>query len=148
MCKFTRRQDKKMGKIAALDLGDAWIGVALSDTLRFFARPYTTIKKAELTAYLNELLKTELIDTIVIGLPKTMKGDLSEQTKKVLSHKEFLAKEFPDITWVLWDERLSSKRAMSLQKIKKVHSKQSEHAIAAAFILDSYLLFSQASIHI
>ena len=133
-----------MGKVAALDLGDVWIGVALSDTLRFFARPYTTIKKPELTAYLHQLLKTELIDTIVIGLPKTMKGALSEQTQKVLSHKEFLAQEFPDIQWILWDERLSSKRAISLQKVKKIHSKQSDHAVAAAFILDSYLLFSQA----
>lgn len=43
--------------------------------------------------------------------------------------------------WILWDERLSSKRAEKTQtkKIKTALDKQKSHSIAAAFILQSYI---------
>ena len=132
---------KSMSKIAALDLGDVWVGIALSDSLKFFARPLTTVKKNELVHFLQTLLTTESIETIIIGLPKTMSGRLSEQTQKVMADKDRLEKIFSQVQWVLWDERLSSKRALELKKIKKIQSQQTDHAVAAAFILDSYLLF-------
>jgi len=41
---------------------------------------------------------------------------------------------------ILWDERLSSKRAASgTKKIMTKEEKVVSHSIAAAFILDSYL---------
>lgn len=130
-----------MSKIAALDLGDQWIGIALSDSLKMFARPFTTIKAAELDHFLKDFIEEQKLETIVIGLPKTMSGTLSKQTEKIIALKEQLAIAFSQVPFVLWDERLSSKRAVSLQKTKKEQSKQTDHAIAAAFILDSYLLF-------
>lgn len=134
-------------KIAALDLGNVWIGVALSDSLKFFARPYTTVKKNELETFLRTLLTQEPIQTIVVGLPKTMSGGLSEQTRIVIAEKERLEKKFLAIHWILWDERLSSKRALELKKMKKIHSHQTDHALAAAFILDSYLIFHNSTEH-
>ena len=133
-------------RVLALDLGDVWIGMALSDPLGMFASPYKTIKIDELENTLRSLLGEGEIDTVVIGCPLTMKGAQSEQTKKILAQKEQLAKRYDvvhghAITWVLWDERLSSKRAQQLQKKKvpSVEEKRLEHARAAAFILQSYL---------
>ena len=73
--------------------------------------------------------------------PKTFKGAESEQTKKIVSIKEKLEKNFTKINWVLWDERLSSKRAQQMQINQKdlKEKKHKEHSIAAAFILQSYL---------
>src|SRR6476660_3604580 len=98
-------------KILALDIGDAWTGTALSDALGMFAKPYQTAETKNLTAFLRELFSKEKIETIVIGHPRTMKGTSSDQTKKVEAAKEMVEKEFPEKKFLLWDERLSSKRA-------------------------------------
>ena len=124
-------------KILALDLGDQWVGIAISDTLHIIAKPYTTVSLKELSVFLTKTLKEESIDTIVVGYPQTLRGTESQQTKKIVAQKEVLEKDFPSLTWVLWDERLSSKHA---QTVGKKGDKLHIHAKAAAVILDSYLL--------
>ena len=126
-------------KILALDLGDVWIGSALSDVLGLIATPHQTVKIDQLTSFLQKTLAEYQIQTVVIGLPRTMRGTESEQTKKVIAHKEALEKQFPDIEWVFWDERLTSKQAEGLTKSYSAQEKQRSHARAAAFILQSYL---------
>lgn len=130
-------------KILALDPGDVWVGTAISDALGMLARPYKTIKAEELETFLTSILADESIATIVVGYPKTMKGKDSEQTLKVVALKEQLAAHFPDIEWILWDERLSSKRAASIKKAVTKEDKIQAHSVAAAFILESYLDFRQ-----
>lgn len=139
-----------MKKYLALDLGDVWTGIAISDPLGIVARPYKTIATENIVSELHTILHKENIGTIVVGYPKTMKGLESTQTKKVLAEKEKLEKEyvleFPDLIWILWDERLSSKRAntVTMGQGKKITSKESKlqnHSLAAAFVLDSYLIF-------
>jgi putative holliday junction resolvase len=135
---------KKLG----IDLGDKWIGMAISDGLAITCRPYKTTTIEKLLPDLAEILREEPIDTVVIGLPITSKGTESEQTKKVRNQKESIEKEISTsisrtIKWVLWDERLSTKRAhTTLKQTKKKTAKknpQQDHAIAAAFILQSFL---------
>lgn len=126
-------------KILALDLGDVWIGSALSDVLGLIATPHQTFKIDQLTSFLEKTLAEYQIQTVVIGLPRTMRGTESEQTKKVIAHKEALEKQFPEVTWEFWDERLTSKQAEQLTKSYSAQEKQRSHARAAAFILQSYL---------
>jgi putative holliday junction resolvase len=133
-----------MSKIMALDLGDQWIGVALTDASRLFARPYATVTKAELEPFLAKSVDKEQIDLIVVGYPKTMKGGESEQTHKIVAHKKILEEKFPSVQFVLWDERLRSQRANTLAHTKTREEKLKSHALAAAFILDSYVSFLQA----
>lgn len=133
-----------MKKNLALDLGDAWTGIAISDVLGIVARPYTTVATKDISKALADIFKKETIGTVVVGYPKTMAGKESAQTLKIVAHKEQLEKEFPSVTWLLRDERLSSKRADALRieqgkKQKTKEDKLKGHALAAAFILDSYL---------
>ena len=137
-----------MAKYLALDIGDQWIGVAISDSLGMFARPYTTIRRDELNSFLEKILSDEQITSIVIGLPKTMKGSDSPQTTSIRTLHMQLQEKFNLVTFVLWDERLTSQWAQQLSKNKKYnqHSTKSaredkikEHARAAAYILDSFL---------
>lgn len=130
-------------KIIGLDLGDVWVGIAISDALGMFARPYKTVHAKEIDVALKELFAQEKIDKVIIGYPKTMRGTVSDQTKKVEQEKERLANLFPDYAWILWDERLSSKRSNTLKQAKNYEQKKQSHAIAAAFILSSYLEFSR-----
>lgn len=126
-------------KILSLDIGDAWTGTAISDALGMTARPYKTAATDKLHSFLLDLFKQENISTVIVGHPKTMKGTESDQTKKVVLEKELLEKAFPDKTWILWDERLSSKRAGSLKHARSKEEKIQSHSLAAAFILSSYL---------
>lgn len=125
-------------KVLALDLGDQWTGSALSDGLRMFARPYKTVATKELSSFLNDLFKNEKISIVVVGYPQTLKGTESAQTKTIVAMKERLQKEFSEKTWELWDERNTSKQAQSMRSSRK--DKLHIHSIAAALILDSYLL--------
>ncbi len=134
-------------KILALDLGDKWVGSAISDPLGITCKPYQTVDISQVTDFLSQTLDKENISTVVIGYPKTMTGGQSEQTLKIIKSKEDLERQFPSIndtpiTWVLWDERLSSKRASTLQNNKSdPESKKKSHSLAAAFILQGYLDF-------
>ena len=128
-------------KILALDLGDQWIGVAITDASQTFVRPYTTITPPELESFLEKTTKQENIKTIIVGYPRTMSGGESAQTLKVKAHKEALEKKFPNLQFVLWDERLTSQRASALVSRKTREEKLKSHALAAAFILDSYVTF-------
>ena len=130
-------------KILALDVGDKWTGTAISDALGMFARPYKTVETKALRLFLSEIMETEHIGTVVVGYPVTMRGTESDQTKKVKDLKQKLEAEFDTVEWVLWDERLSSKRAAGVRKAKNKEEKITSHSIAAAFILDSYLTYLQ-----
>lgn len=133
-------------KILALDLGDVWIGSAISDALKITCKPLTTVKVGELDSYLRDLLQKEYISVVVVGYPKTVgDGGHSDQTKKIIAEKERLEAEFKEckgavLAWILWDERFSSKRAAGVQKgIPSKEDKMKSHSIAASFILQSYL---------
>ncbi|MFH1461918.1 MAG: Holliday junction resolvase RuvX [bacterium] len=133
-------------KILALDLGDKWIGSAISDALGITCRPYKTVELKDLNPFLIKAIEDENISKVVIGKPTTFSGQESEQTKKIIKMAQELevyinSKFEKKISWILWDERLSSKRAASIQtkKFKTKEDKIKSHSIAAAFILQTFL---------
>lgn len=129
-------------KILSLDLGDVWVGSAISDALGISCRPLQTVKLEELEQFLAKIFLQEPISTVVVGYPKTLgSGGESDQTKKIVQQKEVLEQKFNSVEWVLWDERLSSKRAEEARRghVKDKKEKQLGHSIAASFILQTYL---------
>jgi len=126
-------------KILALDIGDRWTGVAISDPLGILPRPYDTCKTADLYTFLEKVINKENISTIVVGLPTTMRGTESDQTKKIIKITEELKTHFSTINWHLWDERLTSKQAAKIKSPKTKEDKLRSHAIAAAIFLSTYL---------
>ncbi len=133
-------------KILSLDLGDKWVGSAISDALGITCRPYKTVKIEDLIPFLEKVLPEENVGIVVVGRPTTLKGKESEQTLKIIEKKEELEKQFCSldhrkVEWILWDERLSSKRAAQTmgKKYRTKEAKIDSHSIAAAFILQSYL---------
>jgi len=130
-----------MGKILALDLGNVWTGIAISDPLKIMARPYQTVATSELEHNLRTICDKEEIEAIVVGDPKTLRGTESQQTHQVRSQLEKLKHALSEQTFRLWDERLSSKRAAAQQPSGYIskEEKRMSHARAAAWILDTYL---------
>ena len=131
-----------MGKILALDVGDVWTGMALSDSLGLIARPYKTVKTNDLEEELRILLEEEVIDTVIVGHPRTMKGAISEQTKKAQLVKEQLEQRFEMVSWILWDERLTSAQAESAMLgagMSRAKRRKRVDRMAAQIILQSFL---------
>ncbi|MBY0352872.1 Holliday junction resolvase RuvX [Candidatus Babeliales bacterium] len=128
-------------KILGLDLGDRWVGSALADPLGISCRPYETVELENLETFLRRAIPDQDISVIVVGYPKTMgAGTESDQTRKTVKLKEELEQKFTNVDWVLWDERLSSKRADQLKGTGKTpEEKRRQHSVAASFILQSYL---------
>lgn len=126
-------------KTLALDLGDRWVGTAISDSLGITSRPYETVEAKFLNDFLKKTIPEQEVNTVVVGYPKTLRDTESAQTEKIKITAKRLEKDFPQVTWVLWDERMSSKQAASLKKAKTKEEKRKSHSIAAALILSTYL---------
>jgi len=134
-----------MPRIVALDVGDATIGVAVSDELGVTANPVCTIRrsrslKTDLQAVEDILTKLDA-DKVVVGIPLTAEGEEGIQAAKVKDFSNRLAKRLK-IPIDYWDESFSTaevedmliKMDTSRAKRRKVIDK-----IAAAVILESYL---------
>lgn len=126
-------------RTAALDIGDVWTGIAISDPLGITARPLTTVHSANLVSFLAQLIQEQQVSTMVVGHPQTLRGTSSDQTRKVEQVVVDLEKQFATIEWVLWDERMTSKQAAHIKHAKNKEEKLAQHAVAAALILRTYL---------
>ncbi|QQR53495.1 Holliday junction resolvase RuvX [bacterium] len=128
-------------RIIALDIGDVWTGVAISDASGITVRPLTTYRSENLFEELTVLIKQEKVSKCIIGYPKTMRGTESEQTKKIVQTGNAIKERFSTVECIFLDERRTSIQAAQFFKkgCKTKNEKLKEHAIAAAILLQSYL---------
>ena len=133
-----------MSRILGIDYGERRVGLAVSDPLEIIAKPLRVIDRKNTSNIFSEILiivKQRNVSKIVVGLPLTLKGKYSEQTKVVHNFIDQL-KQVVNIPVVHIDERLSSLAAIrSLNElgIKTGHQKGRIDETAAAIILQEYL---------
>ena len=134
-----------MKRYLSLDVGDATVGIAVSDLLGMTAQGVETIHRSSLAndlARLKELMDQYETKSLVLGLPKNMNGTQGERCEVVRNFAEEIRKMVPDVEIVFWDERLSTVAAtrslleadVSRRKRRKVIDK-----MAAVFILQGFL---------
>ena len=132
-----------MGRILGVDYGDSRIGLALSDPNKIIASPFKTIKNKGFDKTEKEIFDIVIenkVELIVLGLPLSMSGTDTNQTKKVRKFQNFI--EDFDIPIKMQDERLSSftaKKSLIQQKIKTGYNKHFIDSTAAAIFLQQYL---------
>jgi len=133
-----------LSRILGIDYGERRVGLAVSDPLEIIAKPLRVIDRKNTSNIFSEILiivKQRNVSKIVVGLPLTLKGKYSEQTKVVHNFIDQL-KQVVNIPVVHIDERLSSLAAIrSLNElgIKTGHQKGRIDETAAAIILQEYL---------
>jgi putative Holliday junction resolvase len=110
--------------------------VAVSDPEGVIARPLGVVPSADLPDTLRRLIHEEDVSEIVVGIPRTLGGDLGFQARKVLDRLDALKKELPGVRFVEWDERLTTRLAVAGGGKKK--SGRVDH-LAAARMLQEYL---------
>lgn len=128
----------------AIDLGRRRCGIAVTDPLQIIANGLTTIESAKLVDFVVNYVKTETVETLVIGEPKDMHNNPSDCSKYIDPIVNRLKKVLPDMNIVRYDERFTSVMAhqtmidAGLKKSKR-QDKELVDTIAATIILQSYM---------
>jgi putative Holliday junction resolvase len=131
-------------RILSIDYGIKRVGLAITDPLRIFAYPLTTIQNDNhFWNNLNKILDEYEIELILLGYPLKEDGSKSSSTKLVENFKIELEKRY-NYSITLCDERYSSDIARqrilgAVASKKKRRDKSLVDKNAAAIILEDYM---------
>jgi putative pre-16S rRNA nuclease len=145
-----RCENYTVARIAALDVGERRIGIAISDVTQTLARPLGVLQTTGLDGDAVDRAVSEVtrlaaeddgLSSLVVGLPRHLDGTPSEMTPRVEAFAARLHAR-TDLPVVLRDERLTSREAESRLAIREKDwraRKKRLDAAAAALILQEYL---------
>jgi putative Holliday junction resolvase len=128
-------------RVLALDLGEARVGVALSDPLGMTAQPLEVIERWRLLARLREIIAEYEVQRIVVGYPLKLDGSEGPAAIAVKAATAEIEKE-TGLPVELWDERLTTAQANRMMiggDVRRADRKSKIDKVAAALILQSYL---------
>lgn len=138
-------------RFVGVDYGKKRIGLAISDATAFLARPWQVVSVPEPDPELSAALiadffprlmtEDESVDGIVIGLPRRLSGEDTDQTADVRAFAKML-EMITGIEVFLVDERLTSVEAeaqLATREKDWKKRKQQIDAVAAAIILQDFL---------
>lgn len=132
-----------MARLLALDIGDRRIGVAISDESQMLARPLTTIVRAskhEDFESIAKLIAAHGVERLIVGLPRTLRGDEGAQAARVRRYAEALSAAI-GAPIAFQDERYTSLEAEErlAGSPRRKRAGGDVDAVAAAIILQDYL---------
>ncbi len=134
-----------MGRVLALDVGSKRIGVAVSDETATLAFPRPPIWRQEGyrrdMAAIRDLVQSEEVAEIVIGMPAMLSGHRGVQAAKM---EDFAAKlrRYVSVPVSFQDERLTTgeaEKALIAGNVRPGDRKRSVDSMAASLILQAYL---------
>lgn len=131
-------------RVLAIDYGRKRCGVAVTDTLQIAANPLPVVRTCDLMQFLRDYCSREPVERILVGEPRTMKGDYSESMRYIRPFLDRLRKEMPGMPVEMVDERFTSTMAhrdMITAGFKKSDRERKGLAdeMAAAIILTTWL---------
>ena len=132
-----------LGRVLGLDLGDARIGVAVSDPDRLLALPFGTVKAGapqDIRA-IASLVADNDISEVVVGHPLSLSGAAGPRAHKAEAFAEVLRETLPAPV-SLQDERMSTveaEKALAAAGSKGRDRRGKVDASAATVILQAYL---------
>ena len=133
-----------MGRLLAIDYGKKRTGIAVSDPLQIIANGLTTVETSTLFDFLKDYFERENVEKVIIGLPKQMNNQASENMPRIQQFVEKLKKLYPAMDIQYYDERFTSKMAQQAMIAGGVKKKQRQNKalvdeISATIILQSYM---------
>lgn len=126
--------------LLGLDVGDRRIGVAIGDSIGRLSSPLTTIDVDGLELVkLQRLMLEHDVTEFVVGLPRNMSGEPTQQTELV---RQFALRRLAGfgLPMHFQDESLTSVKAEEeLTARKKPFARGEIDSLAATYILDDYM---------
>jgi putative Holliday junction resolvase len=132
------------GTLLGLDLGEKRIGVAFVPAGTTIAFPVKTIEvrgREQVLAQIQKLILEHKAEKVVVGLPKTLKGEMGIAAQKRVQEVEWYQSRI-SIPMVMWDERLSTKeveRMLIGADVRRERRKEVIDQLAAQRILQNYV---------
>lgn len=128
----------------AIDLGERYIGLAVSDDYAWSAQGLSTLTRLNWEkdfSRINEIIKRYQVKEVVVGLPRHLNGSLGLQGQKVMSFVNQLRQRL-NLPVATWDERLSTvaaERVLLEADVSRKGRKKVIDKLAAVIILQGYL---------
>ncbi|MEM7362194.1 MAG: Holliday junction resolvase RuvX [Bacteroidota bacterium] len=133
-----------MARWIGIDYGKRRVGIAVTDPLGLISSPHKTLTPNEVIPFLQDYLTHELVEGIVLGMPRTLENEEGPIAHLVKQFTRMLHRYFPTMPLYHHDERFTTKlaqvalREAGLKK-KKRKDKDLLNAVSASFILRSFL---------
>lgn len=133
-----------MARILSIDYGKKRTGIAVTDPLQIIAGGLATVATCELMSFLQNYVARESVERIVVGEPKQLNGEPSENFPRVKQFVAKLRKTLPDIPVEFYDERFTSVLAHKTIIDSGISKKARQNKalvdeISATIILQDYL---------
>lgn len=133
-----------MPRLLAIDYGSKRTGLAVTDPLQIIATALDTIESSKLIPFLKSYFQKEEVGEVVIGMPKKLNNQDSENAAAVRTFIDVFKKNFPEKVIVEVDERFTSSLALDAMisggmKKKDRQVKGNVDKISATLILQNYL---------
>ena len=123
-------------RVLALDYGSARCGCALSDPTGELATPIDPVERPATRRGLERLRALVVergVERVVVGLPLSLSGEDSEQTREARAFANRLEEVLTDVPVECYDERLTTRLA------QRTGGTVSEDSRAAAHLLEGWL---------
>jgi putative Holliday junction resolvase len=133
-----------MSRALGIDLGEARIGLAISDELGMLAHPLETVRVREtrdVLSHIARIVVRDEVNVVVVGLPRNMDGSYGPAAETARAFADRLRTKI-SAEIVLWDERLTSVAAQRALHEAGLNTKKSRpilDQVAAQLILQGYL---------
>ncbi len=133
-----------MARILSIDYGRKRTGVAVTDPLQLIAGGLATVATSELYDFLVSYIQREPVERIIVGEPRQMNGEPSENMQRVQQFVNRWKKVHSDIPVEYYDERFTSVLAHQAMLDGGLHKKARQDKalvdqISATIILEDYL---------
>ena len=133
-----------MARLLSIDYGAKRTGIAVTDPLQLIATALEMVPSHEVLKFLKAYVAREPVEAFIVGLPKGLDGDDTDNTPRVRKFVMHLQNALPDIPVFWHDERFTS--VMALQAMiangstkKDRREKGNIDKVSAAIILQSYM---------
>jgi putative Holliday junction resolvase len=132
----------KSGRVIGIDWGARRTGIAITDESRefVFVRPVVVaLNSDDLVEKITQIINSENVSGVVVGLPLRMDGTESDTTQNVRAFVSALEKHL-NVPICMLDETLSSASAQEdMGRVRRVDIKQKLDSESARVILENAL---------
>lgn len=132
-------------RVLAIDYGKKRTGLAVTDPSQLIAGGLATVETSKLFAFIEEYIKKENVERIVIGKPTQPNGQPSENLQRVQQFFNRWRNAHPETPIEYYDERFTSVLAHQaiiaggIGKKKRREDKGLVDKISAVIILEDWL---------